>query len=114
MGIITAMLSSLADEPTAHRQGSKKVFLRSSDTPTNLTQVAYGTFRAADFCELHSHATMEEVFFFLSGKGIYTVGNEQISLENGFFVRIPAGVSHRLEAVGDEPLHYVYFGIATE
>lgn len=114
MDSITAVISSLADEPTAHRQGSKKVFLRDSDTSTNLTQVAYGTFRAADFCELHSHATMEEIFFFLSGRGIYTVGNQQIPLENGVFVRIPAGVSHRLETVGDEPLHYVYFGIATE
>ncbi|WP_240163738.1 cupin domain-containing protein [Spirosoma taeanense] len=95
-------------------QGSKKVFLRNSDTPTNLTQVAHGTFRAADYCELHSHATMEEVFFFMSGKGIYTVGDQQIPLEKGVFVRIPAGVSHRLEAVGDEPLEYVYFGVATE
>jgi mannose-6-phosphate isomerase-like protein (cupin superfamily) len=114
MDTITATLDGLAGEVTAHLQGSKKVFLRNADTPTALTQVAYGTFRTADFCEMHSHATMEEVFFFLSGKGIYTVGEKQIPLQNGVFVRIPAGVKHRLEAVGEDPLQYIYFGIATE
>lgn len=114
MDTITATVDDLASEITAHLQGSKKVFLRNADTPSALTQVAYGTFRSTDFCELHSHATMEEVFFFLKGKGIYTVGDQQISLEKGVFVRIPAGVLHRLEAVGDEPLEYVYFGVATD
>lgn len=114
MNTITATLNGLAGEVTAHLQGSKRVFLRNSDTPTALTQVAHGTFRSTDFCDLHSHATMEEVFFFLGGKGIYTVGEQQIPLENGVFVRIPAGVPHRLEALGEEPLQYIYFGIATE
>lgn len=113
MDTITAILSNLASESTAHLQGAKKIFLRNADTPTSLTQVAYGTFQSGDFCEMHSHATMEEVFFFLSGKGIYTVDNQQIPLESGVFVRIPAGVPHRLEALGDEPLNYVYFGVAT-
>lgn len=114
MNTITAVIGSLVSESTAHLQGSKKVFLRNADTPTNLTQVAYGTFRTSDYCELHRHATMEEVFYFLGGQGVYTVGDQQIPLHNGVFVRIPAGVAHRLEAVGEEPLAYVYFGIATE
>lgn len=113
MDIISATVDSLGSEVTAHLQGLKRVFLRNSDTPTALTQVAHGTFRSTDFCELHSHDTMEEVFFFLRGKGVYTVGESQISLENGVFIRIPAGVHHRLEAVGEEPLEYIYFGVAT-
>ena len=113
MEIITASLQTLTGEVTAHRQGCKQVFLRQTDTQTSLTQVAYGSFGAADYCELHRHATMEEVFFFLSGQGAYTVGSETIPLESGVFVRIPAGVSHRLEAHGDTPLTYVYFGVAT-
>lgn len=113
MDTISATIDSLAGEVTAHLQGIKRVFLRNSDTPTALTQVAHGTFRTTDFCELHSHDTMEEIFFFCSGKGVYTVGDRQIPLENGVFIRIPAGVPHRLEAVGEEPLEYIYFGVAT-
>ncbi|SOD92038.1 cupin domain-containing protein [Spirosoma fluviale] len=110
---ITASLLHLERELTAHAQGAKQVFLRNSDTPTNVTQVAYGIFTKADYCELHTHPTMEECFFFLKGEGIYVVDDQTIPLHHGVFVRIPAGVSHRLEATGDDPLEYVYFGVAT-
>lgn len=111
---ITASLAQLDPELTAHAQGAKQVFLRNADTPTAITQVAYGTFTNADYCELHTHATMEECFFFLKGTGCYTVGDLQIDLQPGVFVRIPAGAVHRLEATGDQPLEYVYFGVATD
>lgn len=111
---ITASLDPLARELTAHGQGAKQVFLRSTDTLTAVTQVAYGVFAATDHCEMHTHPTMEECFFFLKGVGQYTVGTERIDLQHGVFVRIPAGVPHRLEATGAEPLEYIYFGVATE
>lgn len=111
---ITASLPFLAHELTAHAQGAKQVFLRNSDTPTKVTQVAYGTFTQSDYCERHSHATMEECFFFVKGRGVYEVADQQVTLESGVFVRIPAGVPHRLEATGEEPLEYVYFGVATD
>ena len=111
---ITASLSHLERELTAHAQGTKQVFLRNSDTPTSLTQVAYGTFAPTDYCELHTHPTMEECFFFIKGTGIYTVDNQRIDLQSGVFVRIPAGAPHRLETTGTEPLEYVYFGVATD
>lgn len=114
METITASLSTLAHELTAHAQGTKQVFLRNSDTPTSVTQVAYGKFSISDFCELHAHPTMEECFFFLKGTGTYTVGEQVIPLHKGVFVRIPAGVLHQLKATGKEPLEYVYFGVATD
>lgn len=110
---ITASLVDLERELTAHAQGAKQVFLRNQDTPTNITQVAYGTFSKADYCEMHAHPTMEECFFFLKGAGIYIVNNQEIELHEGVFVRIPAGFPHRLEATGEVPLEYVYFGVAT-
>ncbi|GAB3641413.1 cupin domain-containing protein [Spirosoma arcticum] len=111
---ITASLADLEGELTAHAQGVKQVFLRNGDTPTSVTQVAYGTFSETDFCELHTHPTMEECFFFMRGAGVYTVDSQSIDLQPGVFVRIPAGVPHRLEATGPEPLEYVYFGVATD
>ena len=110
---ITASLLHLEPELTAHAQGVKQVFLRNGDTPTSITQVAYGHFSSADYCELHTHPTMEECFFFLKGTGIYIIGDQAIPLQHGVFIRIPAGVLHRLEATGSEPLEYVYFGVAT-
>ncbi|GAB4033633.1 cupin domain-containing protein [Spirosoma jeollabukense] len=111
---ITASLADLECELTAHAQGTKQVFLRYGDTSTDLTQVAYGSFSQTDYCELHMHPTMEECFFFLKGTGLYIVGNQKIALQQGVFIRIPAGILHRLEATSDVPLEYVYFGVATK
>ena len=114
MNRITASLTTLERELTAHAQGYKQVFLRNSDTATKLTQVAYGEFSREDHCELHAHATMEECFFFLKGTGIYKVGNQSIELQAGVFVRIPAGIPHQLEVTSLDSLEFVYFGIATD
>ena len=111
---ITASLKHLERELTAHAQGTKQVFLRNSDTPTSVTQVAYGTFAQTDYCEMHIHPTMEEHFFFLKGKGVYTIGNQDVDLKPGVFIRIPVGVPHRLEATSEDPLEFVYFGVATD
>lgn len=111
---ITASLHTLERELTAHAQGYKQVFLRNSDTPTKVTQVAYGEFSSTDYCELHFHATMEECFFFIEGYGNYIVANQSIDLYPGVFVRIPAGVKHRLEVDDGKTLKYLYFGIATD
>lgn len=110
---ITASLAHLERELTAHAQGAKQVFLRNHDTPTPVTQVAYGVFATTDYCDLHTHQTMEECFFFLKGQGVYVVGDQRIDLGSGVFVRIPAGIPHRLEATSADPLEYVYFGVAT-
>ena len=112
MARITASLPTLKPERTAHTQGYKQVFLRDNDTPTKITQVAYGTFSKTDYCEPHVHATMEECFFFLKGAGIYTVSDEQIVVESGVFVRIPAGTIHRIECTSAKALEYVYFGVS--
>jgi len=107
-------LSNIKPVVTAHGTGEKRVFLNSSDTPTSLTQFAYGRFRPGETCEEHVHPTMEECFYFIKGVGTYTVDDKKYPLTPGAFLRIPAGVPHRLEATGDEDLEFVYFGIATK
>ena len=111
---ITASTMTLERELTVHAQGYKQVFLRNDDTPTKLTQVAYGEFSSSDYCAIHSHITMEECFYFLKGKGVYMAGSQLIDLQSGVFVRIPAGVPHRLEATSKKPLEYIYFGVAVD
>jgi len=107
-------LSNIIPVPTAHDEGLKYVFLKNEDTPTKLTQFAYGEFKPGEKCEMHLHKTMEECFYFLSGEGEYSINGNTYKLEAGVFLRIPAQAPHELRALGDEPLKFVYFGIATE
>lgn len=101
-------------EPTAHLSGFKKVFLRNEDTTSKLTQFAFGCFKPGEICPSHKHDTMEELFYFISGNGVYRVGNDEIKLSPGTFLRIPAGVVHELENNHDQNLEFVYFGIALD
>lgn len=114
LGKISKHITEIKGEETAHQSGCKSVFLSSSDTQTNLTQFAYGKFKPGEKCENHSHPTMEELFYFLKGTGIYSVGNQKITLKPGLFLRIPANTNHELVNSGLEDLEFVYFGIATE
>ena len=100
-------------ETTAHGEGLKKVLLRDSDTPTMLTQFAYGKLSAGENVAEHVHDTMEEIFYFLAGEGIYKIDGDTLQVSSSTVVRIPAGVPHSLSPSGEEPLEFIYFGIAT-
>lgn len=61
-------LSNVLPQPTAHGVGQKRVLLSQAETDTNLTQIAVTTLQAGEATEEHSHPTLEECFFFLSGE----------------------------------------------
>ncbi len=44
---------------------------------------------------LHRHPEVDEVFYVLKGQGKILVGKEKAKVENGFFVKAPAGVLHQ-------------------
>jgi len=111
---ISRHLSEIEAEQTAHGSGSKYVFLSNDEMDSPLTQIAYGKFLPGEVCAEHFHATMDECFFFLKGKGVYQIGEEQLELKPETFLRIPAGIKHRLEATGNTPLEFVYWGVATD
>lgn len=101
-------------EVTAHGAGLKKVLLEYADSPTMLTQFAYGKLFPGDKIPEHSHNTMEEIFYFLKGKGVYTIDHTDWQVLPATVIRIPAGVSHSLTTSGTEELEFLYFGIATQ
>ncbi|GAB3930821.1 cupin domain-containing protein [Mucilaginibacter myungsuensis] len=111
-GLFHQLLAHIAAEPNAHARGMKQVFTKNSDTDSALTQFAYGVMSKGDRSGRHSHATMDEYFFFIKGKGIYHIADELIDLLPTTFVRIPAGTEHELINDHNEPLEFVYFGVA--
>lgn len=52
----------------------------------------------------HEHAENEEVYFIMSGKGIYTEGNESIEVSAGDITLCRKGCSHGMENSGEETL----------
>ena len=55
----------------------------------------------------HSHADLEEVYFFTKGIGIMTLGEESFPVEQNDIVLIPSGQFHRVINDTDEMLEFV-------
>jgi quercetin dioxygenase-like cupin family protein len=110
---IIKKLADLEGNATAHGVGQKFVFLKGNDTPTTVTQVAYGTMEPGEVVELHVHPTMEEYFYFVEGAATYTIGGQFYSCTPGTFIRIPANTLHGL-STQDSGAGFFYFGVAVE
>lgn len=57
--------------------------------------------------ERHTHPDSEEVLYFLAGRGIQTVADEDREVTAGDTVYIPAGVEHSTENTGWSPLRFL-------
>lgn len=107
------MLSDIVPAVTAHNAGEKFVFINQQDTATAITQFAYGKLLPGENCAAHLHPTMEEFFYFINGKGEYTIKDIVYDITPNTFFHIPVNTIHELKATGTQPLTFVYFGVAT-
>lgn len=105
-------LSEIKPVPTVHNLGEKFVFLKNEDTPSAITQFAFGKLMPGEDVEPHLHPTMEECFYFIGGEGEYTVNNIMYTVKPETFLRIPANTLHSLKVTSAAPLTFVYFGVA--
>ena len=56
----------------------------------------------------HSHDDREEVYFFLQGKGVMTVGREECEVGPGDAVFVPYGEFHSTRNVGQTVLDFIW------
>jgi len=56
----------------------------------------------------HSHNDMEEVYYFVMGKGIMIVGEDEYEVEQGDALYVPPGVFHTTKQRGNLPLVFVW------
>lgn len=47
---------------------------------------------------LHHHPSQDEIFFVVEGRGSFTAGDQDIPVEQGRFIFVPAGIKHRARA----------------
>ena len=105
--------SDIQESMINHGSGKKRVFIRNDDTISALTQFSWARFESGQSCEKHSHPTMDEYFFVYKGSGIYEIGEEVLSINEGDFIRIPANTLHKLYLKKNNKfIELVYFGVA--
>ena len=55
------------------------------------------------------HRSVEEVWYFLGGRGEVWIGGETTAVTAGSTVIIPTGVPFQFRTLGDEPLRFLCF-----
>ena len=53
---------------------------------------------------VHAHAGADKFYFVLTGRGKFTIGDEEKTVESGTIVIAPAGVAHGVTNTGNERL----------
>lgn len=108
-------------EPATHEDPNKpgvmkKVLFGSKDFDPScgLRMLNYAVMQPGQSFALHSHDTLEEVFYILEGKGEITIGSETQELGPEMAVIVPKQTKHIMKNIGDIPLVYLAFGAAKE
>jgi len=60
-----------------------------------------------------THDDIQEIFFVVSGKGVFKAGNEERSIREGDGIVVPAGVTHSLKNELCEPLEFIIVVVST-
>ena len=93
---IISNFSSLKVQSSSHSIGEKYVFFNDQELQTKLKQIAFGKLKSGEIVPFHSHQSMEEVFYFLKGEGIFFIGEEEYTVKKNCCIRVPIGFSHSI------------------
>jgi quercetin dioxygenase-like cupin family protein len=85
-------------------------------TPKNgglkASSLNYHQFEVGGYSKPHYHKNMEHIMYFVKGKGILTLGNEEIPVKEGSIVALPVNIPHSVKNTGDNPFGYLIFSNA--
>ena len=101
-------LQTLEQSPRNHRDGQVSFLLLhpgqfgSRNLAITWVEGAPGSEQPA-----HSHATNEQVYVIVSGRGLMRVGGQAEEVSAGTAVFVPPNTSHSIVNIGDQPLVFV-------
>ena len=104
-------LSEIPPIPTSHGIGLKQVLIKKELCMSGLEQAAYGFLKAGDKVEEHIHPTMEEFYYFVSGKTKFHIDGDILHCRKGTFVMVPAGLSHFIEVITNA--QFIFWCVST-
>lgn len=106
--LICLKLDDVEAVSTSHAAGEKKVVSRGFEEPMKVKQIAVGRLKPGEIVEEHTHADMDECYYFMEGSGYIYLNGTQIALSKDMVINVAATVAHRIECTNAE-LKFYYF-----
>ena len=96
-----------------HPEIMKKTILERGEIP-QLMMFGQATFTPSQSVDTHSHDTMYEVFYILSGKASFVIEGKEVIAEPGTTVVIEPNEKHSQSNPFETDVVWIYFGIAID
>ena len=108
----------LLDRNTVHidkdgRPIRKKQFIEPFDIP-NLSGFSVAELDPGQTVSDHKHESMHEIFYIISGAGLFTIDGKETQVSPGFMVHLTPKEKHQIvaqESADGSPLVMAYFGV---
>ncbi len=104
-------LSQLTSVPVRHNASILKRMMLQPGDARPIVQFSHAQFPPGEGVKAHSHASMHEVFYVLSGEAEFIINGIPHTATEGSCMLAEAGESHALRNSGDEPLQLIFFGV---
>ena len=103
--------TSIEEVGVTHNPDIKKRLMIKAGEFSTIMSFGRAVFAPNQSTSAHLHSDMIEVFFILSGKGMFHTKTKKIKVEKDDYISIPAGETHWQSNPFKEPLELLYFGI---
>lgn len=95
--MLSRSIDSLPDERVSHNpRVTKRVLLRNGEVP-QITQFSRASFPPNEFCGVHTHHDMWEMFLVESGFGVAVVNSTNLALSPGTCLVVEPGEVHEIQ-----------------
>lgn len=106
--------TSIEEVGVSHNPDIKKRMMITAGEFGNIMSFGRAVFAPHQSTSAHAHPDMTEVFFILSGKGVFHTNEGSIEVSKDDYISIPAGETHWQSNPYQESLELLYFGIKVQ
>ena len=98
-----------ASLPWSPQRGNQNVWIKTLETRYSHPGISFHVLKLAVGAEMaeHTHQKETETLYITSGRGILTMGAQQVACREGVCASVPPGTPRTLRNAGDTPLELI-------
>ncbi len=99
--VLKELAEVLWEESPGHHGGAlSKILVAAGDGGSRIIDYRISSYEPKAHVALHEHAAKEQIYHFLEGEGLLTIGDRTVVVRRHSYVFIPPGVKHALHNTG--------------
>ncbi|MDQ6998973.1 MAG: cupin domain-containing protein [Mariprofundus sp.] len=89
----------------------KKILFHENELPASV-RLSHAVFKPGQKASAHSHDDLYEIFYVISGSGLFRINGDEYQVTTGSCMRIDPGELHEVINDSHDDMIMIYFGLA--